>query len=138
MGSISQIQTKLSTYERPKASPPRPILIPDDIYEAVLECWRLSSIPGEKKKGYEKLELHWNLMYQGEQVRLRQFFNVSVTKKGLHAGWSSNLMRNYASVFGYPLRNIINPDDDNHCIVVTNLNRDISLAINELDSTLNA
>lgn len=119
MSSLPQIAVKHKTLERPKAVPPRPVLLPDGEYDATLKCWRLNHVPGEKRTGIKKLELHWQIQSfeHDEPVVLRQFFNVGDTKIGISAGWCSKLMRNYATAFGYPRKQYVNPDHFAGCLL---------------------
>ena len=102
---------KTHTLERSQARPPRPVLLPDSDYEATLKCWRTNSIPGEKSNGTEKLELHWQIIRDGETIVIRQFFNIGKTRRGINVGWSSKLMRNYAALYGYSKNQYVDPDD---------------------------
>ena len=102
---------KPHTLERSRVLPPRPVLLPDSEYEATLKCWCTNLIPGEKRNGTEKLELHWQIIRDGEPIVIRQFFNIGKTRRGINVGWNSKLMRNFAALYGYPKDKYIDPDD---------------------------
>jgi len=114
MASIAKLPR---TLKRPKVRPPRPVCLPDGEYNATLKAWCLNQVPGEKRTDYKRLELHWQITYKGGPIIIRQFFNVAETKRGLSAGWSSKLMRNYATLFSYPRKELIDPDNFAGCLI---------------------
>ena len=112
MANLAVIHNSL---KRSSLVPPRPVQLSDGEYKASLKAWTINTMPGEKRKGYVKLEMHWQVVTEGsdKNVILRSFHNVALThNKQISVGWSSKLARDYASVYGYPAKATdIHPDN---------------------------